>query len=107
MVKHLFRLKKPLTFQGETFMPGDETKLRMMGFDTPQFRIAINQDVIEPAMDHVKWYKGPYFAYLQDCALFTEHEVYQAVVIEERKLLQIGTKRAEEIKKYFEPQDLD
>lgn len=83
-------------------MPGDETKLRMLGFDDPDFRKALNEGAIEPAISAVKWYKGPFASYFQDVEMYAEHEVYHAVIVKKQKIWQIGAKRVKEVEKYFE-----
>ena len=86
-------------------MPGHETMLRSHGFCKGSFRAAVYHDQIEPAVDGVRWYKGPHHQRMWDADLFTEQEIKDFVINGKKKVWHVGDKRLEEIVAYFENQN--
>jgi len=74
---HAFQIKKPLGFHGETFLPGDETRL----MNHPKFKLDDIRNIIpytSPLNPNKKWYDGPSKDVLHAAHLLTECDVRRA-----------------------------
>ena len=96
-----FRIVKAISYLGETYLPGDETRLFSKNPSLIELTYAIENNFIVPLVKDDQWYVGPHKKIFYEQKYYTDKSVYSAVHDTETSVKGIGAARLKDVLDYF------